>query len=318
MKYLVSGATGFIGREFCARLTARGASYVALSRRGGLLSCGRETTPVDFSSDAVDSELFAGVDVVFHLAGIAHQRASSAQYERVNHLATLQMAAAASRAGVRCFVFLSSVKAMGPPRAEELRQESDCSASLDPYAQSKRLAEQGLEAAYSDGSMSVVILRPALVYGVGATGNIGLLARAVGMGLPRPPESGGRSMLGLSDLVALLDHLARQPPEGMHTWIVCDGDFYSAARIHDLMKIALGKKPSGSWLPAPAWRLGCAMRDLLTGAAGGTSYRKIFAAERYSNSAILKALPWRPEQRLADSVPAIMASYGRNSRGSQV
>jgi nucleoside-diphosphate-sugar epimerase len=316
MKYLVTGSTGFIGREFCGQLAARGATFVALSRAGGTLACGQKTIPVDFTRGAIDSALFAGVDVVFHLAGIAHQRAAFAVYQSVNHRATLEVAAAASRAGVRCFVFLSSVKAMGAPLGDELRGELDCQGVSDPYGLSKRQAEQGLEAEYAGSAMSVVILRPALVYGGRAAGNIKLMARAVRIGLPRPPDSGKRSMICVSDLVALLDQLAARPPSGFHTWIVCDGECYSASQMHDLMRMALGKAPGRSWLPPPVWRLGCALRDMLTGAQRGSSYHKVFGAERYSNAAVVQAAQWRPQQCLADSVPAIMASSGAEIRRS--
>mgnify|MGYP000570839561 CR=1 FL=1 len=89
-----------------------------------------------------EQELFDGVDVVFHLAGIAHQNAPASAYREVNELATLQLARLSAAAGVGSFVFLSSVKAMGPSRGPEARSEADCFPPVGAYARSKRKAEE--------------------------------------------------------------------------------------------------------------------------------------------------------------------------------
>ena len=306
MRVVIAGATGFIGRELCRQLDAGAVDIVPLSCGGKALPGGRATIAVDLATQCVDAALLGDVDVVFHLAGIAHQRARPAVYEQVNHRATLDLAAAAATAGVRVFIFLSSVKAMGEPTGHELRTESHCAITQDPYGLSKRKAELDLQAIYRDSPMSVVILRPALVYGAGAAGNLELMARAVRAGVPRPPEQGGRSMIAVQDLAALLVKLARNPPSGIHTWIVCEERSYSSAQIHDLMRIALGQEPAASWLPIWVWRLGCGLRDLLAGAGTGATFGKIFGYELYSSAALQSALDWRPRVKLADAVEGIV------------
>ena len=308
MKCLVSGATGFIGRELCRQLDANAIPYIGLSRKGGVLPNGRASVVVDLGDHSLQPSLLDNVDVVFHLAGIAHQAAQPAMYEAVNHQATVELASAAATAGVKTFIFLSSVKAMGAPANLGVRTEGDCSVPRDAYGRSKLQAELDLQAAYANSEMSVIILRPALVYGVGAAGNLDLLARAVRLGMPGPPMLGGRSMIALEDLVGLLITLAQSPPKGVHTWIVCDDHCYTASEMSDLMRGALGKRPVPRWLPLTFWRLGCAVRDRMAGAEKGSTFGKIFGTERYSAEALRLAVDWRPQVAFADSVKRIMGA----------
>jgi len=272
---------------------------------------------MDLGTETVPGSLLSDVDVVFHLAGIAHQRAEPSQYERVNHRATLELAAAAAAAGVKTFVFLSSVKAMGPPQSDAERTESDGQPAVDPYGRSKAQAEQDLISAYSDSDMSVIILRPALVYGAGARGNLQLLAKAVRAGVPRPPERGGRSMISLKDLTSLLYRLALESPEGVHTWIVCDDNHYSACGIHDLMRAALGKGPALSWIPLAGWRLVCALRDVLARPADGSTFEKVFGTEQYSAAALKRDMNWAPATTLADIAGDIMSAESQTARSGR-
>ncbi|MEH6568363.1 MAG: NAD-dependent epimerase/dehydratase family protein [Halioglobus sp.] len=308
MKCLVSGATGFIGRELCRQLDASAMSYIGLSRKGGVLPNGRASVVIDLGDQSVQQSLLDDIDVVFHLAGIAHQAAQPAMYEAVNHQATVELARAAVMAGVKTFIFLSSVKAMGAPANPGVRTEGDCTVPRDAYGRSKLQAELDLQAAYANSEMSVIILRPALVYGVGAAGNLDLLARAVRLGMPGPPLLGGRSMIALEDIVGLLMILAHSAPKGVHTWIVCEDHCYTAGEISDLMRVALGKKPVPRWLPLTFWRLGCAVRDRMAGAEKGSTFGKIFGTELYCADALRLAVDWRPQVAFADSVRRIMVA----------
>ena len=110
---LVTGATGFVGMSLCAALRHRGDELRAYSRSGGALPDGTPTIPMDLASERLGLADLQGVDVVFHLAGVAHQRASADTYQSVNLQATLALADACLCAGVEHFVFVSSVKAMG-------------------------------------------------------------------------------------------------------------------------------------------------------------------------------------------------------------
>lgn len=306
MQALVTGATGYIGREVCRQLSAAGAAFVPLSCSGSALPCGRVTQAVDFSQGEIVDTLFQGIDVVYHLAGIAHQRASIQQYEVVNYRATLALAEAAERAGVRLFVYLSSVKAMGPAAGGDLRCEDDVAAPSEPYGLSKWQAECALRERFARSAMAVVILRPALVYGPRVQGNLLLLLRAIRCGLPAPPEGGARSMVGLVDLARLLLLLPQVVDEGLHTWIVTDGESYTTRHMYQLLSEALGRTRGGQ-LPGWCWRLFATALDVLQREPIGNSYSKLFGAERYNNQALLGATGWQPCQTLASAAPAIAA-----------
>lgn len=304
VRCLVTGATGFIGSALCARLRAAGVEVLPLSRSGSPLPDGTPTRAVDLCApEAVP----AGVDTVCHLAGIAHQRAAGADYQRVNVQATLALARSAVAAGVRRFVFVSSVKAMGPAAGALPRSETQVNPAREPYGRSKWEAEQALHALCEDTGMDLLILRPCLVYGPAPRGNLALLARGARYGMPRPPEVGARSLVGLGDLCDLLCELCRQGPAGRHTWIVSDGQCYSARALYDTLREAMGRRPTPAWLPLFAWRAAAAARDALSGARVGDTYDKLFGTELYDNSALLRDLHWRPRQTVADLAPDMVA-----------
>ena len=307
MKCLVSGATGFIGRHLCQQLAARGGAITALSRSGGTLDDGTVTQALDLATTELEPQLLRGVSVVFHLAGVAHQRADASAYERLNHRATLRLARLAAAQGVQCFVFLSSVKAMGPALGPQRRAETDCTAPVDAYGLSKWQAECDLRREFAGGPMSIVILRPALVYGPRARGNLQLLARGVRWGMPRPPGEGSRSMIALQDLVALMCDVAQHPPTGVKTWIVCDDDGYSTRYLYDLLRTADGRGRGLAWLPRWAWRLAANLLDQLGGRSGEATFDKLFGTELYDNSAVSMAMNWHPVGRLPETAAELLA-----------
>lgn len=310
MKCLVSGATGFIGRSLCRRLSADGHELLALSKSGAALPDATPTLALDLSTRQPDPGQLQGVEVVFHLAGIAHQHAQESAYRELNELATIELARSARAAGVRCFVFLSSVKAMGPATTAAARTEDDCVAPTDPYGLSKWRAECALRAEFSDGPMAVVILRPALVYGPLAKGNLALLARAARLGLPRPPDLGGRSMIALADLVDVLCQVAGAPQQGVQTWIVADGQTYTTRFIYDHLRRAAGKPEGKGWLPTAGWRLAAAVLDRVSASGGESTYDKLFGAELYSAAALMAATGWRPHTAFEQVASSLMQPAG--------
>jgi nucleoside-diphosphate-sugar epimerase len=313
VKCLVSGATGFIGRQLCLQLEEQGHLVIALSRRGDVLGNGEPTLALDLTVNDPDETLMRGVDVFFHLAGIAHQQGPKSAYEALNYRATERLATLASAAGVGCFIFLSSVKAMGSPTSLHMRSESECTIPTDPYGLSKWHAECALRQAFSEDEMSVVILRPALVYGPDVKGNLQSFSRGVLWGLPRPPNRGARSMIAVEDLVALLCLIAQRPPVGFQLWIVCGAQSYSTQVIYDLMRKASGKGMGIGWLPRWLWRLGAHVLDIVTGQRNGSTYEKLFGTELYSNAAVLAGTEWKPRVILEHVMGNIIAPRDTDS-----
>ncbi|MEP4485630.1 MAG: NAD-dependent epimerase/dehydratase family protein [Halioglobus sp.] len=311
---LVTGATGFIGRALCNALFERGDNVVATSLHGGALSSELPVQALDLSKkESLDPSLLRDVDCVYHLAGIAHQFANLETYQAVNVQATLALAAAASAAGVKQFVFLSSVKAMGFESTNSASAEADVSeisADTDPYGWSKQYAEQQLLANFANDVMRIHIVRPALVYGPGAKGNLATLMRTSRFSLGRPPLGGVRSMIALSDLVALLMQLEPSESHGFQTWIATDNEQYSARRLYDALRSAQDLAPAAVTLPGVVWRIAGWLRDLRHGAPRGSTWQKLAGTELYSNQKLVDELPFTPTLKFEDVAPS-MVEYER-------
>jgi len=305
VKYLVSGATGFIGRQLCRQLSAGGGAVTGLSRSGADLDGGVRSHAIDLAVADPGADLLRDTDVFFHLAGVAHRDAAPSEYEALNHRATVRLARLASAAVVGCFVFLSSVKAMGTPNSDSARSELERTEPTDAYGVSKWQAESDLQRDFSSGPMSVVIVRPAVVYGANVKGNIRELATAVRRGLPRPPRGGGRSMIALDDLVDLLCLVANAPPPGFHTWIACGDHDYTTQAIYDLLRDALGMGRGPDWLPRWIWRAAAGLLDIARGRRGESTYARLFGTEIYSNAKVRAETTWRPRVRLEDVIGQI-------------
>ncbi len=275
MKCLVTGATGFIGSELCRQLEARGITVE---------SCGREA-PTD--------EQLQGVDAVFHCAGIAHRSASNQDYRTHNFQASLLLAQRCAEAGVVRFIFLSSVIAVD---------------AADDYGRWKLRTEEELLSEYRDSAMNVVVLRPALVYGPGAGGNLARLLALVQRGMPTPPPGQPRSMVGLKDLCAALCLLTEIDPGRGQVFFITDGEAYDLQRIHRCFAEATGRTVGPPRWPGWCWRLACGLYDTLRLAPfSGATYRRLFDGREYSNAALCQALGWRPSERLEDVAPGMVS-----------
>lgn len=180
MRIAISGANGFVGRTVSARSIERGHDVVALVRRTGTSDRrARECVIGDdnFAGIAADmAERVGRCDAFIHLAArvhVMHDRAADplAAFRTVNVDGALNAARAASQAGARRFVFVSSVKALGETDPGRPWRENDPPAPVDPYGVSKLEAEAALRAFGRSHGIAVTIVRPPLVYGPGVAAN---------------------------------------------------------------------------------------------------------------------------------------------------
>ena len=228
---VVTGAGGFIGRHLVPALVDAGYHVRAVSRAPNAGQGFDRVEPLQHPGTGRNADwrpLLAGAQAVVHLAGLAHvpidDRATRRRLREVNVLATADLATAAAVAGVRDFVFMSSIKAVADGSTAPLAEDTPATPD-DCYGLAKRLAERRLWRLQSDApGMRILVLRPPLVYGPGVGANFAALARLATSGLPLPLAAvrNRRSLVYVGNLVAaILRCLARSDvPSG--TFHVCD------------------------------------------------------------------------------------------------
>jgi len=256
----VTGASGFIGRAFCARASRTGRGIRRLVRVPD-----GDGIAVDLAGEGDDEIVRAleGVATVVHLAGRAHVAGESgarfdAAYRHANSTATQRLAACAVAAGVRRFVFASTVKVNGESTPPGLPfRPGDAPSPQDAYARSKLAAESALFDAARGSSMAVVALRLPLVYGPGVKGNLRTLIEAVRARrwLPVGAIDNRRSLLGVDNLLDALDAVIDAPaaPQGVH--FVADAASVSTPDLVRALARALGVEPRIASVPVALLRI---------------------------------------------------------------
>jgi UDP-glucose 4-epimerase len=274
---LVTGATGFVGSALIKRLVADSPArrLVVAVRKADLVWSEQVSVSLvgDLLADTDWSAALKGVQEVVHSAARVHVMADKsadplAEFRRVNVDGTLNLARQAAVAGVRRFVFVSSVKVNGEATLQgQAFTERDAPAPQDPYGQSKHEAELSLRQLAADTGMEVVIIRPPLVYGPGVKANFAALMRAVQRGWPLPlgVVHNQRSLVALDNLVDLIVTCLHHPAAANETFLASDGQDLSTAELVRGMARAAGV-PARLW-PVPVWALQAAAGALGKGAA---------------------------------------------------
>lgn len=252
MKILVTGANGFIGSSLISHLcndkrfevvgTARSES-AALNAAGVEIRICNLCPTVDLELDLSD------VDVLIHTAGLAHVRPESAlhrnEFEAINTDGTLNLANKAAASGVKRFIYLSSIKAVGDSSPKDKPLTPHClEQPQDPYGISKLKAENGLHKVASLSQLEVTIIRPPLVYGAGVKGNLQTLVSLLKRGVPLPFGSlkdNQRSMVSLTNLISLLTVCIDSPHAVNRTFNVSDGEDLSTAELINRLGIVMGR-----------------------------------------------------------------------------
>lgn len=245
-KVLLTGSTGYIGKALLASLASQAYSVVAPVRNP--LASLPENVDMPLLQDIGmwpdDCSWLAGCDAVIHLAAKAHlQGETVAEYNRVNRDATLNLARMANAAGVKRFIFLSSIGVNGITSTKPFNT-TDEPAPVEDYGLSKFEAEAGLWKIALDTGMDVVVIRPPLVYGPNAPGNFGKLLTLTQKNLLLPLGSvfNKRSLVGLDNLVDLIVTCIAHPKAVNQTFLVSDDHDLSTTELLSMMTSAAGKK----------------------------------------------------------------------------
>lgn len=247
-RILVTGASGFIGTALCKRLLSDGYKVTAALRRPvkPFLDEGIKTVNVGNIDAQTDwSDIVENVDAVIHLAARAHVISDHASdsidaYRKVNVTGTAKLAQHAVLAGIKRFVYLSSVKVNGEENAIAYK-EQDRPFPEDAYGISKMEGEAQLKAIAGSSDMDFVIIRPPLVYGPGVKANFLTLMKLVDRKVPLPLArvSNRRSMIYLGNLVDCIYKCVIHPAAAGQTYMVSDDRDVTTPELIRLIAAAL-------------------------------------------------------------------------------
>jgi nucleoside-diphosphate-sugar epimerase len=321
LKILVTGARGFIGQPLCRDLVDKGYQVTGTARA---INADDDQMPGLQLKETGDLETFEdwaallqGVDAVVHLAARVHVMGESGdtarkKYRNANVTVTEKLLRAAVSAGVRRFVFLSSVKALGEGSRTPYT-ETSAAEPIDPYGISKLEAEQVVKAVGNETGIETVILRLPLVYGPGVRANFLRLMKMVEKGVPLPLSgvTNRRSMIFLENLVDVLQVCLHHEKAVGKTFMVSDGEDFSTPGLVREISRAMRKKPR--LLPFPPLLLRLA--GALTGK--GQEVDRLLGSLNVDSSKIRNSLDWVPPYTVQQGIAKTVGWYLETISNSQ-
>jgi nucleoside-diphosphate-sugar epimerase len=301
LRVLVTGSSGFIGSAVIAALAAAGHGVRAASRQPNRTPAGSGIEWMelpDLETEVDWSPLVDGMDVVVHLAAIAHRsEADAGGYVRVNHLATAALAECCRRQAVKRLIFMSSIGVQTGSAADHVVTEIDQPHPVTGYDRAKLAAEEDIRRS----GAPFTILRPVIVYGRGARANIALLIRVAALPLPLPFGAfrNRRSLVAIENLVQAIALCLESPQTLNRTFIVSDPEPITIAEMFAALREGAG---TSRWLfPVPPLAIKVAVT-----AMGRPELWDRIGRDLVASSARLQAAGWSPQTRTQDGLRSMV------------
>ncbi|EJH2590020.1 NAD-dependent epimerase/dehydratase family protein [Vibrio parahaemolyticus] len=295
MTILVTGATGFVGQN----LTQLNQNFRCVIRAGEHHSFADSYTVSTIDASTDWSNCFEGVDAIIHLAGLAHNKSyTDAEYRAVNTDGTLRLALKAAEAGVKRFVFVSSIGVNGTNSYDSAFLPSDVADPHNSYAQSKHEAELGLWDISKQTGLEVVVVRPTLVYGPNAPGNFGMLTKLVNSipFLPFGLANNRRDFISAGNLVDLLIVCAKHKNAPGNIFLASENNTVSTRDFVNAIAAGQGKKVFQIPIPVSFMRLA----GLMIGKSA--MIEQLFGNLEVDSSNLKDILNWTPPYSMKDSM----------------
>ncbi|WP_261885155.1 NAD-dependent epimerase/dehydratase family protein [Vibrio pomeroyi] len=302
MTTLVTGATGFVGKE----LAKREHRFRYVVRVGVDHSFEDYFVVPTIDSETNWSHCFDGIHSIIHLAGLAHNNSfSESEYSSINTQGTLKLALKAAEAGVRRFVFVSSIGVNGTTSLEGPFLPDDTAKPHNSYTQSKYEAELGLWDLSKKTGLEVVVVRPTLVYGPNAPGNFGRLIKLIQKVpvLPFGLASNCRDFISVQNLADLLIVCTTHENAAGNIFLASDNETVSIKEFTKVIGDGIGKNILQ--FPVPVWAI------KIVGKILGKSeiVEQLYGDLQVDSSNIKKILGWTPPLTMKQSMSLL-----RNSR----
>ena len=291
---VLTGASGYLGSAILTALQYDGCQVVSLGRSpiGGI-----EHRYFDLREPNSARELVEGASAIVHCAGIAHNLGAPEDYDQVNRKATLNLADAAIAAGVKRFIFISTLNLVPCEAASPDQPVAKWAKPKGGYEASKWQAESDLEQLLQWSDCQLTIIRPALVYDTELVANLALLQKLSQKIPVQLPGVGRRSMVSRQDVAALVVACLNSKSVAQQTVRIAatDGACYSARDISGAL--AAGRAPALS-VPSVLWRFGLAFYDLARLQPPDSTWGKL-AVEHWCGP-VQRYAGWSPAETLGD------------------
>lgn len=310
----VTGGSGFLGGALLRSLAFTGHYSLIAALRRDCVNLPQSISRRIFPRIAADTDWRTAlnqVDVVVHAAARVHVMDESAadplaEFRRVNVDVTLRLAGEAASAGVKRFIYISSIKVNGEFTAPGCAFTADDTPQpADPYGISKLEAELGLKALAKNTGMEVVIIRPVLVYGIGVKANFLSMMRWLQRGIPLPfgAVNNQRSLVSLDNLIDLVETCFEHPAAANQTFLVSDGHDVSTTELLRSIAHALGR-PS-VLLPVPVSLMNMAAKWLGKDAVA----QRIFGSLQVDIDKNKRVLGWTPPVSFQQGLNTTVKSF---------
>ncbi len=297
MDVLLTGTTGFIGK-YLQQLS----SFRSVVRSNSEYSSKNVFEISQLDKNTEWNEAFDGINCVIHLAGLAHSNLyTDKDYQAVNVDGTLKLASEAAKAGVKRFIFVSSIGVNGSLTINFPFSVNSTPSPHNSYSKSKYDAEEGLKTIAEHTGMEFVIIRPTLVYGPDAPGNFGALVKLVKKSpiLPFSLINNKRSFISVQNLTDLLITCIKHPNAVGKVFIVSDGPAVSTKDFTNAIAKGLGKYKLQLPIPITAMRL--------VGKIFGKSsaVEQLLGNLEVDSSYVTQELGWKPPYTMEESMQSL-------------